>query len=208
MTTLRTTTWSCTRVGHAIHDYITNGNLSQNDGLSEGVGDYFASSYSRQFMKPDHPAYNWTFSWDGHNDWPGRVVNNGGHYPEALQGEVHSDGEIWASAMGDVYNAIGKDAADRDILQGLAMTNGSANQNDAANAVLKARREALPEGRCRWRWPRRRDQEDLQGAGLYAERLVCYGLRGSTSLKSGPFFLLRSGHAHHENDRVVGRWPA
>ena len=134
-------------LGHAIHDYITGGNLSQEDGLSEGVGDYFASSYSRQFMKPDHPAYNWTFSWDGHNDfWPGRVVNNGGHYPDAMQGEVHSDGEIWASSMGDVYNAIGKEAADRDLLQGLAMTNGQANQNDAASAVMKADLKLYPDG--------------------------------------------------------------
>jgi Zn-dependent metalloprotease len=132
-------------LGHAIHDYITNGNLSQNQGLSEGVGDYFASSYSRQFMKPAHPAFNWTFSWDGHNDfWPGRVVNNGAHYPDGLQGEVHADGEIWASVMGDVYLAIGKDAADRDMLQALAMTNGTANQNDAANAVLKADAKLFP----------------------------------------------------------------
>jgi Zn-dependent metalloprotease len=132
-------------LGHAIHDFMTNGNLSQNDGLSEGIGDYFASSYSRQFMKPDHPAYNWTFSWDGHNDfWPGRVVNNGAHYPDGLEGEVHSDGEVWASVMGDVFNAIGRDAADRDMLQAIAMMNGSANQNDAANAVLKADAKLFP----------------------------------------------------------------
>jgi Zn-dependent metalloprotease len=132
-------------LGHGIHDWITKGNLSQEDGLSEGVGDYFASSYSRQFMKPDHPAFNWTFSFDGHNEfWPGRVLNNPSHYPEGLQGEVHADGEIWASTMGDVYIAIGKDAADRDMLEALSMLNATANQNAAAQAVLTADLKLFP----------------------------------------------------------------
>jgi len=133
-------------LGHGIHDWITHGNLSQEDGLSEGIGDYFASSYSRQFMTADHPAYNWTFSWDGHNDfWPGRVVNNSSHYPDGLQGEVHTDGEIWASVMGEVYVAIGKEAADRDMLEAMSMLNGSANQQDTAAAVIKADKKNYPQ---------------------------------------------------------------
>jgi hypothetical protein len=126
-------------LGHMIHDAITNGNLSQEDGLSEGIADYFASSYARQFMQNTHPAYFWTFSFDGHNQWwPGRVTNDTLHYPDQLPGEIHADGELWASAMGEVYIEVGKNVADRIMLEGMSMLIATSNQNDTANAVLKA----------------------------------------------------------------------
>jgi len=34
-------------LGHGIHDWLTNGNASQTQGLGEGSGDYWAQSYSR-----------------------------------------------------------------------------------------------------------------------------------------------------------------
>ncbi|SIQ33773.1 Thermolysin metallopeptidase, catalytic domain [Chryseobacterium sp. RU37D] len=65
-------------LGHGIHDWLTNGNLSQVQGLSEGCGDYWAQSYSRSLNQwpSSAAAYNWMFSWDGHNEyWPGRITN-------------------------------------------------------------------------------------------------------------------------------------
>src|SRR5690606_32780491 len=62
-------------LGHGIHDFLTNGNLSQVQGLSEGSGDYLGQSYSRSLNQWEvgDPQYNWFFSWDGHNAcWPGR----------------------------------------------------------------------------------------------------------------------------------------
>jgi len=56
-------------LGHGLHDWLTNGSLSQVQGLSEGCGDYWAQSYSRSLGQwpLSAPAYNWMFSWDGHN---------------------------------------------------------------------------------------------------------------------------------------------
>ncbi len=57
-------------LGHGIHDWVTGGGLSQKQGLSEGVGDYYAVSYSRAYAgqwEPSDPQYHWVFSWDGHN---------------------------------------------------------------------------------------------------------------------------------------------
>jgi hypothetical protein len=50
-------------LGHGIHDWVTNGNLSQVEGLSEGCGDYWATSYIRStgYWTPAYPAYNWVF---------------------------------------------------------------------------------------------------------------------------------------------------
>jgi zinc metalloprotease ZmpB len=134
-------------LGHALHDWLSRGNLSQQDGLSEGMGDYFASSYSRTFMQPNHPAYNWVFSWDGHNPfWPGRVVNYAAKYPDGLTGQIHTDGQIWATALNQVISVIGKEAVDRNVLQAIAMLSSTANQNDAAAAFLKADQLNFPTG--------------------------------------------------------------
>ena len=128
-------------LGHALHDWVTNGGLSQVNGLSEGIGDYLCQSYSRslgQWTAVD-PQFQWTFSWDGHNPfWPGRITNYSGVYPDDLVGQVHTDGQIWATCMMLIWDAIGRDDTERAHWSGIAMTNGSTNQEDAAQAVLTA----------------------------------------------------------------------
>ena len=134
-------------LGHGIHDWITNGGLSQVQGLSEGLGDYFAVSYSRSFAgqwTPADPEYNWTFSWDGHNPfWNGRLTNwNDNHlYPTGLTGQIHTDGQFWASCNIDVAELIGLVATDEAVLEGISMTGGSTNQAQAAQAVIQAAAE-------------------------------------------------------------------
>jgi hypothetical protein len=129
-------------LGHGIHDWITNGGLSQVQGLSEGVGDYVAASYSRSFnhWPANATAYNWMFDWDGHNPfWGGRITNY--HLSvtyQTLPSGLHVPGQYWASCNLLNYNSIGRQAADRAFLLGLAMTGGSTNQQDAAQAVLNA----------------------------------------------------------------------
>lgn len=128
-------------LGHGIHDWVTVGGLSQVNGLSEGSGDYWAGSYSRTIggLPTSNPAYNWTFNWDGHNPfWDGRVLDYGATYPGGLTGQIHTDGQIWATAMMKVYDAIGAEKSDKIFWAGLGLTNGSSNQNDAANAVFTA----------------------------------------------------------------------
>ena len=128
-------------LGHGIHDWITNGNDSQVNGLGEGIGDYWAVSYSRSLNQWPSTAeeYNWVFNWDGHNEWwDGRVVNTTKLYPSGLVGQVHDDGEIWAAASMQVYDAIGKTKSDTAFLEGIANTTSTTNQQNAARAVRQA----------------------------------------------------------------------
>lgn len=132
-------------LGHGIHDWVTHGHLSQNQGLSEGTGDYWAISYARQFMKPGHVAWNWSFSYDGHNEfWPGRVSNIAANYPAGAGGAIHTAGQLWATSCLLVWDAIGKEKTDKIFWSGMAMLTSSSNQNDAANAVVKAAGQLYP----------------------------------------------------------------
>ncbi len=128
-------------LGHGIHDWLTNGSLSQEEGLSEGCGDYWAASYNRSFglWQPSDPQYYWVFQWDGHNEfWPGRVTNWPNLYPSGLVGQIHTDGQIWASTLMQVWDAIGRIPTDENFLEALSMTNSSSNQQDAAQAFIQA----------------------------------------------------------------------
>lgn len=130
-------------LGHGLHDWITGGGLSQVQGLSEGVGDYFGSSYNRSFGRwtPADPEYFWMFHWDGHNQyWSGRITNRHTQvtYPNLGSPSPHIPGQYWASCNLLGHDAIGRDKMDRAMLLGLGLTNSSSNQADAAQAVLNA----------------------------------------------------------------------
>lgn len=132
-------------LGHGLHDWVTSGGLSQVNGLSEGCGDYVAQSYNRgvnianNYWTDTDPAWNYVFNWDGHNVcWPGRTTGYGATYPGGLVGQIHTDGQIWASCLMTVWDEIGQERMDKIFYEGLGMTNGATNQNDAANAVFQA----------------------------------------------------------------------
>ena len=128
-------------LGHGIHDWVTGGNLSSEEGLSEGIGDYFAQSYSRALgLWPlSNPAYQYTYSWDGHNQyWAGRTTNYTAHYPTGLTGDEHDDGQIWATANMKVWDLLGATRTDTLMVEGLAMTGAMTNQEEAAQALLQA----------------------------------------------------------------------
>ena len=132
-------------LGHGLHDWVTSGGLSQVDGLSEGCGDYVAQSYNRGvsiangYWTSADAAYNWVFNWDGHNEcWGGRTTAYAATYPGGLVGQIHTDGQIWASCLMTVWDEIGQDRMDKIFYEGLGMTNGGSSQNDAAVAVYQA----------------------------------------------------------------------
>jgi len=129
-------------LGHGLHDWVTGGGISQNQGLSEGCGDYWAASYNRSLgdWEPTDPQYNWIFNWDGHNPfWNGRSCGISTTWsPNIPLGGIHAQGQVWATSMMLVYDAIGKTKTDIIFWEGLGMTNGNSNQNDAANAVYQA----------------------------------------------------------------------
>ena len=126
-------------LGHGIHDWLTNGSTAT---IGEGNGDYWAVSYSRSFTDQWTPAddqYQWVFSWDGHNTcWDGRRVDTDKVYPADLDGEVHDDGEIWAAALMQIWDVIGREKMDRAFLNGVALTTSSNNQQTCARAVRTA----------------------------------------------------------------------
>lgn len=126
--------------GHGVHDWMTNGNSSSSEGLGEGNGDYWAQSYSRSLNQwtSSQAAYQYMFSWDGHNTcWAGRTTNYATLYPN-LVGAIHTDGQIWATALMKIWDAIGRTKTDKAFLEGLSLTDSSSGQNDAAIAVRQA----------------------------------------------------------------------
>ena len=129
-------------LGHGLHDWLTGGSLSQVNGLSEGTGDYWAQSHSRalpnQWTSAD-AAYHWMFNWDGHNAcWVGRTTNYAALYPGGLVGQVHTDGQIWATVNMKIWDRLGRVKTDTAFLEGLALTNSTTNQQNAAIAVRQA----------------------------------------------------------------------
>ena len=128
-------------LAHGLHDWVASGGLSQNQGLSEGSADYWAASYNRSLpsWNAANANSNWIFIWDGHNEfWPGRVVDYTPSYPGGIVGAIHTDGQIWATAMIKVWDAIGGFQSDKAFWEGLGMTANNSNQNVAANAVYQA----------------------------------------------------------------------
>ncbi|WP_299250515.1 T9SS type A sorting domain-containing protein [uncultured Lacinutrix sp.] len=128
-------------LGHGLHDWITNGGLSQVNGLSEGSGDYWANSYKRSLglWSASDAARNWVFGWDGHNAcWNGRSTVYGAQYPGGLVGQIHTDGQMWATTLMEIWEDIGREKTDKAFLEGLGMTNSGTNQQNAAIAVRQA----------------------------------------------------------------------
>lgn len=104
---------------HAVQYHAAPGTNTglERKSVEEGNGDYFAVSYSRQYS--DH---NWerVFSWDGHNEFhDGRVVNSTAHYPEDMTNMIHTNGEIWSSALMEIQMAIGREETDAILLTSL-----------------------------------------------------------------------------------------
>ena len=129
-------------LGHALHHWLTGGtSLANADGLSEGFGDYFAVSYARRTggVRRGTPEYDRVFRWDGHNEfWSGRTAAYAGTWPGPSGASVHERGQVFATALARIQDAVGSERTDRAALVGLSMTTGTATQPEAAQAVLDA----------------------------------------------------------------------
>lgn len=127
-------------LGHGLHDWMTNGSLSQVNGLSEGCGDYWAQSYSRSLNQwaTTNAAYQKVFNWDGPAWSSTRNTNYSPNYPGGLVGQIHTDGQIWSTALMKIWDVIGRTKTDMAFLEGLALTNSSSTQQDAAIAFRQA----------------------------------------------------------------------
>lgn len=104
-------------------------------GLDEGMGDYFATSYSRGIS-----TYRWEemFTWDGHNPfWPGRTATTPQQYPPSGI-NLYEYGEIWNAALNIAWGNMGQQAMDKVALQELFMNSGNMTLNDAGHLAIDA----------------------------------------------------------------------
>jgi len=124
--------------GHAIQQNIGIGNMSysgETKSVQEGSSDYWAVSYSRSVS-----SYNWGFfaNWDGHNPfWDGRRADLNWVYPtDYVSG--HNGGQIWSSALMDIWGDLGRDITDRLFLETHFLWGQSPSMEDAAEAFIQA----------------------------------------------------------------------
>lgn len=123
--------------GHAIqHSIVPNWGGGHQGAMGEGFGDYWTGSYSGSISSfRDY----WVFNWDGHNPfWGGRVLNTWMHYPENLNGSVHSDGQIWSAPLWESWHEVGRDVMDLIVLQHHFYQGGYATMATAAGYVMQA----------------------------------------------------------------------
>jgi hypothetical protein len=108
--------------------------------LGEGYADYWAGSFARSLAQwgPDDPQRAWTFKWDGHNEfWSGRILDDTRRYPFGPL-SPHIAGQIWASALMDIHERVGRDVADRLVLKSMYYLSNGISARDAAYALLQA----------------------------------------------------------------------
>lgn len=122
--------------GHALSyaaaPYLTMGG-GDRKGIDEGIGDYFAAGYSFDI---DTYAWEQLFNWDGHNTfWAGRNAACTLTYPLATS-NIYSKGEVWASTLMQIRQAIGAETADKLCLAELYHNVPNMTMPDAAHIYM------------------------------------------------------------------------
>lgn len=123
--------------GHSLSYDANNSNVgSERRALDEGLCDYFATSYSRAI-----DTFRWAdmFTWDGHNEfWNGRTAGTTKKYPVDLNNSIHANGEMWSSALMEIWGLIGRNTTDKLMLQTLYSLAPNTTLKDAANEFIKS----------------------------------------------------------------------
>ena len=143
--------------GHAIQDAICPdfGQSEQAAAMGEGFGDYFAASWF-QSRKPARYGAS-VMSWDGllvglrsRDDPPClRRVDSAVTFHDFEEGgDEHENGLIWSATLWDVRTALGRERADRLILESHFQLDGFTSFARGARAILDADRN-LERGRNR-----------------------------------------------------------
>ncbi|MDC1188161.1 hypothetical protein N8089_00050 [Flavobacteriales bacterium] len=123
---------------HAISHSAAPNTLSgpERRALEEGIGDYFAAAYSKNFSDFN---YKNIFTWDGHNEfWSGRSINKNGHYPEAMVNQIYSDGDLFASVLMEIRDNIEYTTADQLIIQSMYSWFPQMTFRDASRLILQS----------------------------------------------------------------------
>jgi hypothetical protein len=122
---------------HALSHSANNSNIGdERRAIDEGLCDYFATSYSKSI-----DTFRWAdmFTWDGHNEyWSGRSAAVTKRYPNDLSQSIHANGEIWSSALMQIWDEAGKTVTDQLMLQTLYALAPNMKMNQAARELIKA----------------------------------------------------------------------
>jgi hypothetical protein len=109
---------------------------AERSALDEGAADYFAASNSKAIS-----TYNWEkiYNWDGNaSGWNGRYCNVVDHYPQGLKtGDVHLEGQMWASALMQIWDSIGRTKTDIVMLETLYGMGKYMNMSQAAALYIR-----------------------------------------------------------------------
>jgi len=129
--------------GHSIlHDQVSEfGTSLEADSIGEGFGDYWAGSLGAQLSGgfQDVCIAEWDATSYSSTKPPClRRLDGTKHYPDAIVGEVHDDGEIWSAALWQIRGALGAAKADTVILQHHFLLTADTSFNQAANALVTA----------------------------------------------------------------------
>lgn len=103
--------------------------------IDEGLGDYFAASYSKSVDN-----FNWqkVFNWDGNNGgWQGRTVDYTKKYTDGLTNNIWRDGQLWSTSFMYIYDAIGREKADKLMFETLYRLAPNMSMPQLATAVLQ-----------------------------------------------------------------------
>lgn len=123
--------------GHALSESASPNSRSGTErrGLDEGIGDYFAASYSF-----DADIWRWyeLFNWDGHNEyWDGRMGVSQRLYPPSNT-SIYVYGEIWAATLMQIRQELGAEVTDRLVFQELYSNFPQMTLPDAAILMIQA----------------------------------------------------------------------
>lgn len=130
--------------GHAIHDDVVPGygESIQAGAIGEGFGDYWAVTMSVPVSRNyDLPC---VMDWDAVSYTPGPKHclrrTDTGKTTDDIVGQVHADGEIWSHALWDIHQRLGRDRANKVILQGTFFYAPDTSFADAARVTVQAAR--------------------------------------------------------------------
>lgn len=134
--------------GHALQDAICSdfGQSAQAAAMGEGFGDYFAASF---FAAVKRPAFRpLLMSWDSITDTDHRPpylrrVDESltfESFDHGADADEHDNGRIWSATLWDIWTAMGRDVADRIIIDSHFQLDGFTNFARGARAILDADR--------------------------------------------------------------------
>lgn len=104
-------------------------------GIDEGLGDYLASSYSKQFSD-----YDWrkVFSWDGHNEYFQGRTNKNGQTLNIItdSSDIYSTSQLVGALLCDILEETSTDFTDQLVLELLPTLVPNLNFNSFSNLLM------------------------------------------------------------------------